>query len=244
MARADAGKPRLTQRDLDALEWLESMRAIYESDLAVLLGRMDGRDPVSPTAVRKTIRRWSALGLARAEKAFTKVPRFVWPTTEGARLVGATSWTEPGWAVLRHTALISRVRLWLEDRGLGGQPVDDWISERRWRQRNQEAVRAGKHVPDGIAISGGAEHAIEVELSDKGPGKTLSTAVQLTRGHSDVIYVVPGQSQTARTVRGVLDKELKDKWRKGDGKITVLELPGDITGGGSDAGEQDSEVGA
>jgi len=231
MARADAGKPRLSQRDLDALEWLEEMRAVYESDLAILLGNLDGRGPVSPTAVRKTIRRWSSLGVAKAEKVLARVPRFVWPTNEGARLVGAQHWTEPGWAILRHTALVSRVRLWLERRGIAGQTVDEWISERRWRQRHQEAVRAGKHVPDAIAMAGGEEHAIEVELSDKGPSKTLSTAVQLTRGHQHVIYIIPAHSQTARTVQGALDQVLRDKWRKGDGNIGVLELPGDITGG-------------
>lgn len=234
MTRADAGRPRLTQRDLNAFEWLEEMRAIYETDLAVLLGRLSGRSPVSPTAVRKTIRRWSELGLAKAEKVFTRVPRFVWLTGDGARLVGASSWTEPGWGVMRHTALVSRVRLWLEVRGLGGSPVDEWISERRWRQRHRDAIRAGAHVPDGVAMAGGEKNAIEVELSDKGPGKTLATVVQLTRGYPQVIYVVPGQSQTARTVRTTLDQELRQKWRQGDGKVTVLELPDDITGG--DAG--------
>src|SRR5699024_7042605 len=117
---------------------------------------------------------WVKLGVAQAQKVFAHEPRCVWLTGDGARLVGARSWTEPGWAVMRHTALVSRVRLWLEVRGLGGQPVDEWISERRWRQRNQDAIRAGKHVPDGIAMAGGEEHAIEVELSTKGPSKTLS----------------------------------------------------------------------
>src|SRR5699024_4811375 len=114
---------------------------------------------------------------------------------------------------------------------------DEWISERRWRQRNQDAIRVGKHVPDGIAMAGGEEHAIEVELSTKGPSKTLSTAVELTRGHHYVIYIVPGQSQTARTLQSALDKALREKWRKGDGKISVLELPEDITGGQRDVRE-------
>lgn len=225
MTRADAGKPRLTRRDLATLEWLEDMRAIYETDLAVLLGRLDGRHPVSPTAVRKTIRRWAELGLARAEKAFAHEPRFVWLTNEGARLVGAEHWREPGWAVLRHTALVARVRLWLERRGLAGQPVTEWFSERRWRQMYQEAVRVGAHVPDGVATTPDDVFAIEVELSDKGPTKTLSTAVRLTQAYPNVVYVVPGQSQTARTVQTALNKELQRIRRTGDGKVGVLELP-------------------
>ncbi len=73
--------------------------------------------------------------------------------------------------------------------------------------------------------------AIEVELSDKGPTKTLGIAVRLTQSYPNVVYIVPGQSQTSRTVRGALDKELAHTWRKGDGKVGVLELPTSIREG-------------
>lgn len=236
--RSDSGRPRLTRRDLQALAWLEEMRAVYETDLAVLLGRLSSGEAVSVAAARAVVRRWEALGLARAEKVFAHEARFVWLTLDGARLVAnAVNWKEPGWGVMRHTAMVARVRLWLEQRGLGpeGQrsPVTDWTSERRWRQAHLEAVRAGTHVPDGIAhTEDGRAVPVEVELSDKGPTRALEIAVRLTTTHETVVYVVPAGTQTERTVRGALDEASRRIRRQGDGHVGILALPTELQEGG------------
>lgn len=227
MTRADAGVPRMTRRDLAVLEWLEEMRVIYEPDLAELLGRLSGRDQrVSPTAVRTALRRWRSLDVAKSEKLFAHEPRLIWLTEKGSALVGSgVRYREPGTGILRHTALISRVRLWLEQRGLGGQPVVQWTSERQWRREHQAAVRGGAHVPDGIAVTpDGTEYAIEVEISDKGPSRTMTIAVQLTTAYQNVVYIVPGHSQTARTVRGALEEASRTYRRDGDGKVSIIEM--------------------
>lgn len=228
MTRADAGIPRLTPRDEEALAQLEDMRAMWEPDLAALLGWLAGRDAaVSATSVRTAVRRWSKLGLARAEKLYSQEPRIVWLTEEGARLAGARSWREPGKAILRHTAELARVRMWLESRGLAGQAVVGWVSERRWRQQHKEAIKSGAHVPDGIARTGdGEEYAIEVELNSKGPGKTMDTAIKLTRQYRHIVYLVPAQSETARTVRGALERAMDDRRAEvGAGQVYIMELP-------------------
>ncbi len=219
----------MTSRDVAALEWLEDMRVVYETDLAVLLARLSGRDDaVSPSAVRSAIQRWRKLSLVSASKLFAGEPRMVWLTETGASVAGAVRWREPGVGVLRHTALVARVRLWLEQRGLAGQDVAEWVSERRWRQQHPDAVRHGAHVPDGLAVTeDGQTYAIEVEVSDKGPGRAMEIAMKLTQTYARVVYVVPGETQTARTVRGALERALSTMRNVvGDGQVSILELPG------------------
>ena len=228
MTRADAGIPRLTPRDEQALAHLEDMRAMWEPDVALLLGQLAGRSAaVSATSVRTAIRRWAKLGAVKAEKIYAHEPRIVWLTDTGAGLAGVKSWREPGKGVMRHTAELARVRQWLEARGLAGQPVTSWISERRWRQAHKDAIRAGAHVPDGIAVTAdGAEYAVEVELSSKGPSRTLDTAVRLTQQYRYVVYLVPAGSETARTVRTALDQAIRDRRiPEGSGKVEIMELP-------------------
>lgn len=229
VARADAGIPRLTRRDVAAIEWLEDMRVVYETDLAVLLGRLSGRaGAVSPSAARNAIQRWRKLSLVNASKLFAGEPRMVWLTETGASVAGAGRWREPGVGVLRHTALCARVRLWLEQRGLAGQAVTGWVSERRWRQQHPDAIRHGAHVPDGLAVTeDGQTYAIEVEVSDKGPGRAMEIALRLTQSYARVVYIVEAETQTARTVRGALEQAVTTmRNATGDGQVDVLELPG------------------
>lgn len=228
MSRADAGMPRLTRRDLDVLAYLEEMRAMWEPDVAALLGAWSGRAPVSPTSVRTALRRWAKLGLVQVSKLFAHEPRLVWLTSAGAAMAGArgADWREPGPGVVRHTAEIARVRAWLEGRGIAGQPVTEWISERRWRQQHTGAIRQGAHVPDGVAVTPEGSYAIEVELSDKGPSRTLDMAVSLTQSFDRVIYLVVEGSQTARTVNGALQEVAQRRGlRGGNGALQSLELP-------------------
>lgn len=223
MTRADAGIPRLTARDERALAWLEDMRVIAEPELAVLLGWLAGRGPVSATPVRTAIRRWHKLGLVKVEKLYTGAPRMIWLTSEGAGVVGARGWREPGRGVQRHTAEVARVRLWLEQRGIAGQRVTSWISERVWRQGHRRMIEQGQHVPDGVAVTeDGTQYAIEVELSDKGPGRTAAITQELTKTFSHVIYLVPAQSAAARQARKALEQA---SHLAGSGRAHVMELP-------------------
>lgn len=229
--RSDAGRPRLTRRDLDALSWLEEMRSVYERDLAVLLGRLAGGGALSLAATRAVVRRWARLDVARAVKVMAHESRYVWLTSQGAALLGVAHWKEPGWAHQRHSCLVAAVRLWLERRGLAEQPVTGWTSERRWRQAHADAVRAGAHVPDALAhLADGRVMPIEVELADKGPSRTLEIAVRLTSSYDQVLYVVAAETQTARTVRGALDSVTRQLARPDDGRVSILELPVDMGG--------------
>ena len=220
--------PRLTGRDLSALAYLEEMRAMWEPDVAVLLGRLSGRGPVSPTSVRTALRRWSKLGMVQVSKLYAHQPRLVWLTSQGYAMTGGTgTWREPGPGVLRHTAEVARMRSWIEDRGIAGQKVVEWVSERRWRQEHAEAVRQGAHVPDAVAVvEDGTVWALEVELSSKTPGRTLDIAIMLTNAFPHVAYLVPEGSQAARTVRGSVAELAQQRGVSGgQGVMKVVEMP-------------------
>lgn len=231
--RSDRGQPRLTRRDLEALAWLEEMRAVYETDLAVLLGRLAGRDPLSKSATWSAVGRWEKLGLARARKYLADEPRFVWLTLDGARLVAnAQGWKEPGWGILRHTALVARTRLHVErSEQRKGTPIQEWISERRWRQSHTDAVRAGAHVPDAVIVEhDGSRTGVEVELSDKGPARALRIASELAGTYPRVLYVVQQGTQTARTAKAAADEALQRQARRGAqlGTFQTLQLPEEV----------------
>jgi len=116
--------------------------------------------------------------------------------------------------------------MWLDVRGIAGHPVMSWISERSWRQQHIEAIRHGAHVPDGVAVTASGQYAIEVELSDKGPGRTLETALRLTQAYPYVIYMVPAETQTARTVRGAVEQAAQRmSSTTGEGQIHIMEIP-------------------
>lgn len=225
--RADAGIPRLTPRDREMLELLADLRCMWEPDVAVLLGRLSGRGPVSASAVRSALRRWDKLQLVGAQKLYAGEPRLVWLKTAGARMADEQHWTEPGWAIMRHTAEVARIRLWLDKRGIAGQAVVRWTSERVWRRLYAQEIRAGAHVPDGVAqMADGTVYALEVELSDKGPKRSMEIALALTRQFDQVIYFVPAGTQTARSVRGALERAVDERRVAiGEGTVHVLEVP-------------------
>lgn len=231
--RTDAGRPRLMPRDAEAITWLEDMRAISEPDLGVLLGRLSGRAPLSLSATQNVVDRWKRAGLAQAQKVYAHQPRFVWLTSQGARLAGADRWTEPGWGVLAHTAMVARTRLWLESHPEPGWRPVAWLSERQWRRQRAKAVAAGVHVPDAeLTMPDGIVCALEVELSDKGPARTVPIVANLAAAYQHVLYVVPKDSQTARTVRGALDEALEQMRRASmpaNGRVTIINLPEEVS---------------
>src|SRR5436305_8186392 len=84
--RSDAGSTRLGPRDVQAIMWLEDMRAVSEPDLAVLLGRLSNppRGPLSAGAVAAVVARWRRERLAQSRRVYVSVPPYVWLTAEGA----------------------------------------------------------------------------------------------------------------------------------------------------------------
>jgi hypothetical protein len=205
--RSDAGSTRLGPRDIQALIWLEDMRAITEPDLAVLLGRLSNppRGPLSAGATGAVVTRWRRQHLAQTRRVYVSTPPYVWVTAEGARLAGAGQWTEPGWTTLPHAAAVARTRLWLEACPAARLRADSWLSERRFRQERVPFQQPGESVlvPDAEIVCGdGVTAAVEVELSPKSAARTLAKVLRLTGPAYDrVIYVVPAGSQTERVVK-------------------------------------------
>lgn len=51
-----------------ACRWLADMKALYETDLAVLVGRTQGSGRLGASAVRMLVSRWQRAGLAEARE--------------------------------------------------------------------------------------------------------------------------------------------------------------------------------
>lgn len=175
--RSDAGTIRLMPRDIQALTFIEDMRAIYDSDLAILLERIGGR-AVGLDACRAVVRRWERLGLATSARILVGGPRVIQVTQAGARLVaGDVSVTPVAVSQIEHTCLVARLRLVYEAEHAGVR----WTSERRlirdgWTRILTDGTSRtdpwSGHRPDAIATSAdsaGVElhEAVEVELHAK-----------------------------------------------------------------------------
>lgn len=164
--RADAGRPRQQPRDVQSLAWLADMRAAFEPDVGVLLGRLAGRGPLSVAATQDVVRRWRDLGVADARPYIAGWPRIVTVTSRGYALAGITS-QAPGYTRIAHTALVARCRLWVE----GLQPEALWTSERALIEEaggiRAMSRRVGLHTPDAVVHVGDDVAAIEVEATRK-----------------------------------------------------------------------------
>lgn len=201
--RSDAGTVRLTDRDIEVFRWLSDMKAMYESDLAVLFMRVAGTAPGSE-AIRAVIRRWERAGYARAQKLLVGQPRIVWLLSPGAMIVGEESWRETAAQTSIHQAEVAHVRLWMEGRQWPSGPVVGWESERRLRQEaGFKAKSQGRpqHFPDAIAtFEDRMRGAIEVERSPKELGRVRDIVSRLISTYSLTIYAIPeGTNEWERT---------------------------------------------
>src|SRR5947199_5453560 len=94
--RPDAG-PRLTGRDMEALQWIAQQYAICLDHLQILLARLRDPDLTGPKTkeegeltekrVLKIVRRWQAMGLAERKHIMHGEPQWVWLTPLGLKLV-------------------------------------------------------------------------------------------------------------------------------------------------------------
>lgn len=238
--RSDAGTVRLTERDLVVFRWLTDMKAMYEADLRVLLGRLSGRMP-SESAVRQVVLRWQKAGYARAQKLLVGQPRIVWLLGPGATVVGETTWRETSAHTSIHQAEVSRFRLWLEARENPSGPVVEWESERRFRQQAAEKWKdgtKGMHVPDAVVtFQDGTKAAIEVERSEKQRSRLTDIVERLTTAYSLTIYAVPAgetdeerrrMDAVRRQVRSAYEEVQEAKKTLRTMKLVILDYPAQV----------------
>lgn len=238
--RSDKGHIKLTQRDLDAFQWLSDMKAISEPDLAVLLARLAGREqPASESAVRRIITRWHKAGVATGRKVMFDEPRIVFLQAGGAQLVGERQWRDAAMWTALHAADVSRARLWLEGHTEGldlplmhSLRVGEWQSERRWRQEHAALfgkLNNGVHVPDAVVttMGSGKRVAIEVERTPK-PGRALDKILdQLLdpRSHDGVLYLTRGLAVQT----GVQAAYKRARERGVTVPLDIVPMPGPLT---------------
>lgn len=227
MARSDKGSIKLQERDLAALRWLVDMRAAYESDLAVLLGRLrdDGPRRLSDSTTRALVARWERAELAVPKRLLAKRPRIVSATRGAARLAGeATTWHDPALWTAVHGVEVAHLRLWLESPGermhdgteLHPEP-DAWVSERSLRQfalgGRSAKERKGKqpHLPDAELVTDAGRWAIELERTAKNPDRLRDIVQELvTSGrYQRVVYYVPRDGAIAAHVEKAYEAAAK-----------------------------------
>jgi hypothetical protein len=212
--RADKGSKRIVSRDLEALMFIEDMRAIAESDLGVLLSRISGNsEPVKISGVRHVVRRWVAQGWATTRPNPWQGGRIVELKAAGAMLVTGVDRrpTQVAYALIPHTVWLSRIRLAYEAQGW------TWESERTIYRDGTIATREdgttfvrggldeetgkpleprqrGEHQVDGIATSpAGRRVGIECELTVKQPWRldAIVPALATDLRHERVHYWTP-----------------------------------------------------
>jgi hypothetical protein len=175
--RKDRG-PRITDRDLDALEWIAQQYAVSLDHLSILLARLIDPDEyaqkpkeageLTEKRTAKIVRRWEQLELVERGWILYDDPAYVWLTPTGLQLVseelGELRPYVPTPAKVNHIYWCNTARLYIE------QNHDDieWLSERQVRA-NHKSERGIKrpHTPDAVVTLDGDKVALEVELSTK-----------------------------------------------------------------------------
>lgn len=232
--RSDAGQVRFTERDLQVFAFLLDMKAIYEPDLAVRLGRLDGRPPLSDSAMRSLVSRWQRGGAAESRKLIYSRPRMVSLTANGARLLGDEHYREVSEFAVYHQADVTRVRLALEQQGsVAHGPLVEWESERQIRQNVAERFE-GKgrsiHVPDGVVIwEDGTRAAIEVERTVKSRPRLVTILTRLlgTATYGQVIYAVASDAVAGAVYRAaeVVKAQAAKQGRTNLNPLVVIDIP-------------------
>jgi hypothetical protein len=171
--RADAGKTKLTDRDITGLTLLGDQYGAPVDLLADALGVREDR-------LRGILSRWRRAGWAETGP-LGKGPALCWLTPAGMRLLGlGYSAREPSVARLAHIRAVLAARLWLEAGDLYRQERAWWRSERRIRAAAGGRVGIA-HVPDAEihwpSLDGspyaGQVWAIEAELTPKPLARTV-----------------------------------------------------------------------
>lgn len=188
--RADAGRIRLTQRDIDGLVLCAEHGGAPYDLLADAL-------TVPPARLRAIVTRWRHAGLA-ATGRLGPGPAWCWLTPAGMTATGLHyPATRPALARLDHLRAVLATRLWL-------QTTDDWQQARPWWQserriRAHHGAAGAPHRPDAEIhwpSVAGAPHAgqvwaVEVELTPKPIARTMAIMTGLLDpgGYHRVVYV-------------------------------------------------------
>ncbi|MCK9923012.1 hypothetical protein MXD61_14225 [Frankia sp. AgPm24] len=197
--RADSGHVRLNERDLNAIEWIFDMGAIFEVDIQQLVSP---KAPLSRNAVRSVVRRWEKAGVVRAEPILAGRGRLVRLTTEGACLVSEGTLDVPAQEVtptrsVRH-ALAGRARLQIERSSVATLQMRGWVSERQWRLENVASTMAGDHVPHGVVVfDAGVVGMVHVAHTAVELGRLRLLLADIFQRHPFVIAVVPPELTAA-----------------------------------------------
>jgi hypothetical protein len=170
--RSDAGKIKLTDRDITGLTLVADQYGAPLDLLATALA-------VQPDRLRGILARWRHAGWAQTEP-LGKGPAWCWLTPAGMRLLGLNySAREPSVVRLAHIRAVLAVRLWLQSGEVYQQGRAWWRSERRIRAATGGRVGIA-HVPDAEihwpsldgAPYAGQIWAIEAELTPKPLART------------------------------------------------------------------------
>ncbi len=212
--RSDRG-PRVTDRDLNALEWIAQQYAVSLDHLCILLARLINPDeyaqkPKEPgeLTVKRTakiVKRWEELGLVERGWILHDDPLWVWLTPEGLRAVaqelGELRPYTPTPAKVNHLYWCNHARLYVEQL----RQDATWLSERQVRA-NRKSERGVKqpHIPDAVVTSKGHEIALEIELSTKTYTRLEKILQELAESdYHTVWYFTLGRAK--RVVRTAID---------------------------------------
>jgi hypothetical protein len=197
--RSDAGRVRLSGRDVAGLMLVAEQYAAQYDLLAAALG-------VQPARLRGIVARWRNAGLVQTG-TLGPGPAWCWLTSAGMSACGLSYPARPpALSRLAHVRAVLAVRLWLEGGQAYGEGRAWWRSERKIRAALPSNAGAA-HVADAEIVwpsldgSGyaGQTWAVEVELTPKPAARTsrIMTGLLARRGYDQVVYLA---SPAARPV--------------------------------------------
>lgn len=232
--RRDKG-PRITDRDMDALQWIAEQYAICMDHLQVLLARLrvpeedQGPDlkqegTLTEKRALKIVRRWEQLGLVERQHILYNQPQWVYLTNQGLKLVqdqtGELRPYTPQPARLNHFYWVNYARLYIEHK----RPGITWTSERELRasQGKTEQGKKQPHTPDALVILENGNHiAIEIELSSKSYSRLDKILTEMASSNYHTIwYFCKGRAEN------VINNAVKNLHETYRSKIVVYKLDG------------------
>jgi hypothetical protein len=155
--RADAGKARPTERDVDVLRVIGEQFAVSMPQAQLLLGVGTER------AARWSRDRWRKAGWVDSRVLLHNGPSIIWLTRAGQRVAGIDYkvWS-PSVGNLEQILAINHVRIQVR------RHVSDaaWICARELRRYDRPTVSEPPHRPDGVVDFGddGGQVAVQIEL--------------------------------------------------------------------------------
>ncbi len=233
--RSDRG-PRVTDRDLDALEWIAQQYAVSLDHLGILLARLidpdeyaqKPKEPGELTVKRtaKIVKRWEELGLVERGWILHGDPFVVWLTPEGLRAVaqelGELRPYTPTPAKMNHLYWCNHARLYVEQL----RQDATWVSERQARAHHKSEPGGKRpHTPDAVVTTNGHDIAIEVELSTKTYSRLEKILQELAESdyHTIWYFTLGRAKQVVETAIDAMEEIYKGRFIVYDVEETELE---------------------